>query len=169
MSGYIPPHMRQRQLDEQVKEMNASTNSNLFPQLINSTADNSSKPKISFATHAIDWGKKKEEERLDGMRKHIREERIQGENEFIKATNPFSHFKKRRPPTAMKPKAAKDMTEEEFKVKVMEDDGEGEWKVVNNRKTKKPRVEKEMTEEEFNKSSSSEDDEEEGEDTYWRN
>jgi hypothetical protein len=167
MSGYIPPHMRQRQLDEQVKEMNASTNSNLFPQLINSAADNTSKPKISFATHAIDWGKKKEEERLDGMRKTIREERIQGENDFIKATNPFNHFKKRRPPTAMKPSSNIPL-EQEFKVK-MEDDGEGEWKVVCNRKIKKPRVEKEMTEEEFNKSSSSEDDDEEGEDTYWRN
>jgi hypothetical protein len=167
MSGYIPPHMRQRQLDEQVKEMNASTNSNLFPQLINSTADNSSKPKISFATHAIDWGKKKEEERIDGMRKTIREERIRGENDFIKATNPFSHFKKRRPPTAMKPSSNIPL-DQEIKVK-MEDDGEGEWKVVCNRKIKKPRVEKEMTEEEFNKSSSSEDDEEEGEDTYWRN
>jgi hypothetical protein len=167
MSGYIPPHMRQKQLDEQVKEMNASTNSNLFPQLINSTADNSGKPKISFATHAIDWGKKKEEERLDGMRKTIREERIKGENEFIKATA-FSHFKKRRPPTAMKPSSNIPLNEE-VKVKVMEDDGEGEWQVVCNRKTKKPKVEKEMTEEEFNKLASSEDDEEEGEDTYWRN
>lgn len=167
MSGYIPPHMRQRQIDEQVKEMNASTNSNLFPQLINSTADNTSKPKISFATHAIDWGKKKEEERLDGMRKHIREERIKGENEFIKATNPFSHFKKRRPPTAMKP-SSNTHPDNEIKVK-MEDDGEGEWQVVCNRKTKKPKVEKEMTEEEFNKSASSEDEDEEGEDTYWRN
>ena len=167
MSGYIPPHMRQRQLDEQIKEMNASTNSNLFPQLINSTADNTSKPKISFATHALDWGKRKEEERLDSMRKTIREERIQGETEFIKASA-FSHFKKRRPPTAMKPSSNIPL-EQEFKVKSMEDDGEGEWKVVNNRKTKKPRVEKEMTEEEFNKSSSSEDEDEEGEDTYWRN
>ena len=166
MSGYIPPHMRQRQLDEQVKEMNASTNSNLFPQLINSTADNTSKPKISFATHAIDWGKKKEEERLDGIRKTIREERIKGETEFIKASA-FSHFKKRRPPTAMKPSSNIPL-DQEIKVK-MEDDGEGEWKLVNNRKIKKLKVEKEMTEEEFNKSSSSEDDEEEGEDTYWRN
>lgn len=166
MSGYIPPHMRQKQVDEQVKEMNASTDSNLFPQLINSTADNSSKPKISFATHAIDWGKKKEAERLDGMRKSIREERIQRENEFIRATA-FSHFKKRRPPTAMKPSSNIPLNEE-IKVK-MEDDGEGEWQVVNNRKAKKPKVEKEMTEEEFNKSSSDEDDEEEGEDTYWRN
>jgi len=168
MSGYIPPHMRQRQLDEQVKEMNASTNSNLFPQLINSTADNTAKPKISFATHALDWGKKKEEERIDGMRKTIREERIQGETEFIKASA-FSHFKKRRPPTAMKPKPPQEMTQEEFKVKSMEDDGEGEWQVVCNRKTKKLKVEKEMTEEEFNKSSSDEDEDEEGEDTYWRN
>lgn len=167
MSGYVPPHMRQRQLDEQVKEMNASTNSNLFPQLINSTADNSSKPKISFATHAIDWGRKKEEERLDGMLKSIREERIKGENEFIKATNPFSHFKKRRPPTAMKPSSNIPL-DQEIKVK-MEDDGEGAWQVVNNRKTKKLKVEKEMTEEEFNKAPSSEDEDEEGEDTYWRN
>jgi hypothetical protein len=166
MSGYIPPHMRQRQLDEQVKEMNASTDSNLFPQLINSTADNSTKPKISFATHAIDWGKKKEEERLDGMRKSIREERIKGETEFVKASA-FSHFKKRRPPTGMKPSSNIPLNEE-VKVKCMED-GEGEWQVVCNRKTKKPKVEKQMTEEEFNKSSSSEDDEEEGEDTYWRN
>ena len=167
MSGYVPPHMRQRQLDEQIKEMNASTNSNLFPQLINSTADNSSKPKISFATHAIDWGRKKEEERLDGMRKTIREERIKGENEFIKATNPFSHFKKRRPPTAMKP-SSNTHPDNEIKVK-MEDDGEGAWQVVCNRKTKKPKPEKEMTEEEFNKAPSSEDEDEEGEDTYWRN
>jgi hypothetical protein len=167
MSGYVPPHMRQRQLDEQIKEMNASTNSNLFPQLINSTADNSIKPKISFATHAIDWGKKKEEERLDGMRKTIREERIKGENEFIKATNPFSHFKKRRPPTAMKP-SSNTHPDNEIKVK-MEDDGEGAWQVVCNRKTKKPKPEKEMTEEEFNKAPSSEDEDEEGEDTYWRN
>ena len=166
MSGYIPPHMRQKQVDEQVKEMNASTDSNLFPQLINSTADNSSKPKISFATHAIDWGKKKEAERLDGMRKSIREERIRGENEFIKATA-FSHFKKRRPPTAMKPSSNIPLNEE-IKVK-MEDDGEGEWQVVCNRKTKKPKVEKEMTEEEFNKAPSSEDEDEESEDTYWRN
>jgi hypothetical protein len=166
MSGYVPPHMRQRQLDEQIKEMNASTDSNLFPQLINSTADNSTKPKISFATHALDWSRKKEEERLDGMRKSIREERIRGENEFIKATA-FSHFKKRRPPTAMKPSSNIPL-KEEIKVK-MEDDGEGEWQVVCNRKTKKPKVEKEMTEEEFNKAPSSEDDEEEGEDTYWRN
>jgi len=166
MSGYIPPHMRQKQVDEQVKEMNASTDSNLFPQLINSTADNSSKPKISFATHAIDWGKKKEAERLDGMRRSIREERIRGENEFIKATA-FSHFKKRRPATAMKPSSNIPLNEE-IKVK-MEDDGEGEWQVVCNRKTKKPKVEKEMTEEEFNKPASSEDEDEESEDTYWRN
>lgn len=166
MSGYIPPHMRQKQVDEQVKEMNASTDSNLFPQLINSSADNSSKPKISFATHAIDWSKKKEAERLDGMRRSIREERIRGENEFIKATA-FSHFKKRRPATAMKPSSNIPLNEE-IKVK-MEDDGEGEWQVVCNRKTKKPKVEKEMTEEEFNKPASSEDEDEESEDTYWRN
>lgn len=167
MSGYIPPHMRQRQLDERVKEMNASTDSALFPQLINSTADNSTKPKISFATHALDWSRKKEEERLDGMRKSIREERIKGETEFVKASA-FSHFKKRRPPTAMNPKDPKQMTEEEFKVKCMED-GQGEWQVVCNRKQKKPKSEKQITEEEFNKSSSSEDEDEEGEDTYWRN
>lgn len=166
MSGYIPPHMRQRQLDERVKEMNASTDSNLFPQLINSTADNTTKPKISFATHALDWSRKKEEERLDGMRKSIREERIKGETDFVKASA-FSHFKKRRPPTAMKP-SSNTPPDNEIKVK-MEDDGEGEWQVVCNRKQKKPKVEKQITEEEFNKSSSEEDVDEEGEDTYWCN
>ena len=165
--NYIPPHLREKQQQQKVEEMNGSTNSNLFPQLINSAADNSSKPKISFATHAIDWGKKKEEERIDGMRKTIREERIKRENEFIKATNPFSHFRKRRPPTAMKPSSNIPLNEE-IKVK-MEDDGEGEWQVVCNRKTKKPKPEKEMTEEEFNKAPSSEDEDEEAEDTYWRN
>jgi ribosomal 50S subunit-recycling heat shock protein len=165
--NYIPPHLREKQQQQKVEEMNGSTNSNLFPQLINSAADNTSKPKISFATHAIDWGKKKEEERIDGMRKTIREERIKRENEFIKATNPFSHFRKRRPPTAMKPSSNIPLNEE-IKVK-MEDDGEGEWQVVCNRKTKKPKPEKEMTEEEFNKAPSSEDEDEEAEDTYWRN
>jgi ribosomal 50S subunit-recycling heat shock protein len=165
--NYIPPHLREKQQQQKVEEMNGSTNSNLFPQLINSATDNTSKPKISFATHAIDWGKKKEEERIDGMRKTIREERIKRENEFIKATNPFSHFRKRRPPTAMKPSSNIPLNEE-IKVK-MEDDGEGEWQVVCNRKTKKPKPEKEMTEEEFNKAPSSEDEDEEAEDTYWRN
>jgi len=165
--NYIPPHLREKQQQQKVEEMNGSTNSNLFPQLINSAADNTSKPKISFATHAIDWGKKKEEERIDGMRKTIREERIKRENEFIKATNPFSHFRKRRPPTAMKPSSNIPLNEE-IKVK-MEEDGEGEWQVVCNRKTKKPKPEKEMTEEEFNKAPSSEDEDEEAEDTYWRN
>jgi len=165
--NYIPPHLREKQQQQKVEEMNGSTKSNLFPQLINSATDNTSKPKISFATHAIDWGKKKEEERIDGMRKTIREERIKRENEFIKATNPFSHFRKRRPPTAMKPSSNIPLNEE-IKVK-MEDDGEGEWQVVCNRKTKKPKPEKEMTEEEFNKAPSSEDEDEEAEDTYWRN
>jgi len=158
--------MRNKEQEEELK-MDASTNSSLFPQLTNSVVGNSSKPKISFANHAAEWEKKKEESRIEKLRQTIIKERLNNEEAYFKAVHPFGHFKKRRPPTAMKPSTNIPLNEE-VKVK-MEDDGEGEWQVVCNRKTKKPKVEKEMTEEEFNKSSSSEDDEEEGEDTYWRN
>jgi len=161
--SYIPPHMRNKKQEEELK-MDASTNSNLFPQLINSTADNSSKPKISFANHAAEWEMKKEESRIEKLRQSIREERLKNEEAYFKAVHPFGHFKKHRPPTAMK--RSENVMNEEIKVEDTDNDGEREWTVVCHRKIKKPKIEKELSEEDFKGPSSEE--EEVEEDTYWK-
>ena len=161
--SYIPPHMRNKEQEEELK-MDASTNSSLFPQLTNSVVGNSSKPKISFANHAAEWEKKKEESRIEKLRQSIREERLKNEEAYFKAVHPFGHFKKRRPPTAMR--RSENVMNNEIKEEDTDKGGEGKWTVVCHRKIKQPKIEKELSEEDFEGPSSEE--EEDGGDTYWK-
>lgn len=174
--SYVPPHLRNKIIDQQSETLDASIdkNTNKFPSLINydtiKVNTNIKETKISndvsFAEQASRWKSFED----DAHHVNKRESRNKLDDIYLQQQDPFKNFKKRTTTTV----TAKPMivAKKEEQPKIIENDNDTEWKVVNNhKKQRKPKVEKVYTEADFLNESSSEneDNKQQEEDTYWRN
>jgi hypothetical protein len=173
--SYVPPHLRNKIIDQQSETLDASidTNTNKFPSLINydnvKANTNIKETKIindvSFAEQASRWKSFED----DAHHLNKRESHNKLDDIYLQQQDPFKNFKK-RPTTSG---VAKPMVvAKKEKPKIIENDNDTEWQVVNNyKKQRKPKAEKVYTEADFLNESSSEneDNKQQEEDTYWRN
>ena len=173
--SYVPPHLRNKIIDQQSETLDASidTNTNKFPSLINydtiKANTNIKETKISndvsFAEQASRWKSFED----DAHHVNKRESRNKLDDIYLQQQDPFKNFKKRTTSSVI----AKPMVvAKKEEPKIIENDNDTEWKVVNNhKKQRKPKAEKVYTEADFLNESSSEneDNKQQEEDTYWRN
>lgn len=173
--SYVPPHLRNKIIDQQSETLDASidANTNKFPSLINydnikvntNIKETRIINEVTFAEQASRW--KSFEDDSHNINK--RESRNKLDDIYLQQQDPFKNFKKRTTGSVVaKPIVAK----KEEQPKIIENDDDTEWKVVNNyKKQRKPKVEKVYTEADFlnDSSSENEDNKQQEEDTYWRN